>query len=223
MTADRSMDVIFQNRTQAGEKLARELQALSLVDPIVLAIPRGGVPVGAAIARVLACPFDVIPLMKIPIPWSPEASYGVVAMDGTRVLNMPLVNRLDLSEREIEMAAMLVLEEAKKKDYLYRRATPFPELKNRTVVLTDDGLASGYSMLAGAGFVKKRGPLALIVASPVSSDMAHKIIASAPGVGRIVILDVDSEPLFSLRSYYREFNTVADNDVVRELTAAQQT
>jgi len=223
LMADGSTDVIFQNRTQAGEKLAGELQAMNLVDPIVLAIPRGGVPVGAAIARILACPFDVIPLIKIPIPWSPEASYGVVATDGTIVLNMPLVNRLELTQREVQMAAAPVIEEAKRKENLYRREKPFPELKNRTVVLTDDGLASGYSMLAGAGFVEKRGPRGLLVASPVSSDMAHKIVASAPGVDRIVILAVDAELPFFLSSYYREFDTVTDDDVIRELDVTQQT
>ena len=83
----------FQNREQAGEKLAGEIIPLKAIDPVVLAIPRGGVPVGHALARALSCPLDVIPLMKIPVPWAPEASYGAVAADGTSALNLPLLRR----------------------------------------------------------------------------------------------------------------------------------
>ncbi|HEX9860508.1 MAG TPA: phosphoribosyltransferase family protein [Nitrospirota bacterium] len=209
--------MIFHDRKQAGEKLAQELAALALEDPLVLALPRGGVPVGRSAARALACAFDVIPLVKIPVPWSPEASYGVVAMDGTLVLNRPLVNRLELSERELELAAAQVLEEAKRRDRLYRQGRPFPELSGKTVVLIDDGLVSGYSMLAAFFFVKKRDPRSVIAASPVASDMARRVLAAEKGLDRIVTLAVDVEQLFSMSSYYREFQPVTDDDVMREL------
>jgi putative phosphoribosyl transferase len=214
--------MIFQNRTQAGEKLAHELKSLTLLDPIVLALPRGGVPVGSAVAKVLGCAFDVIPLMKIPIPWSPEASYGVVAMDGTTVLNSPLVNRLELSERELEMASAVVLREAQRREQLYRGGKPFPELANRTVILVDDGLASGYSMLAAVRFAKKRRPRAVIVASPVASGAARRLLASEKDIERTVTLAVDSEQLFSLSSYYREFEPVTDEEVQRLLIHAAE-
>lgn len=147
----------FHNRTQAGEKLAQELAKLAPIDPLVLVLPRGGVPVGREVARILNCPYDVIPPMKIPIPWSPEASYGVVVMDGTVVMIKPLINRLELSDAELEIAANAVQQEAKRREQVYRHGKPFPELVGREVLLADDGLASGYSMLAAASFAKNAG------------------------------------------------------------------
>jgi hypothetical protein len=115
-------------------------------------------------------------LVKIPVPWSPEASYGVVAMDGTMVLNRPLVNRLELSERELEMATAAVLRGAQGRERLYRRGRPFPELAGRTVILVDDGLASGYSMLAAVNFAAKRKPRSIIAAAPIASDAACRLL-----------------------------------------------
>lgn len=209
--------MIFQNRAQAGELLARQLTVPPLLNPVILAVPRGGAPVGAAIAKALDCPFDIIPLIKIPIPWSPEASYGVVAMDGTMALNKPLIHRLDLSERELELAAAIVLAEAKRREGLFRQERPFPALAGKTVVITDDGLASGYSMLAAVSFTKKRGPRLLIVASPVASDAALRLLKAEPGIDRFVIPNVDAEQTFSLSSYYKEFKTLTDDDVMREV------
>ncbi len=209
--------MIFQDRTQAGKKLAQELKSLGLIDPLVLALPRGGVPVGRAVSNVLVCTLDVIPLMKIPIPWSPEASYGVVAMDGTLALNMPLVHRLELSERELEIATSLVRQEAERREQLYRQGKPYPELENRSVILVDDGLASGYSMLAAVNFVKKRRPRAVIVAAPIASDSAVRMLAADRDVAAIVTLVNDAEPFFSLAAYYREFKTLTDSDVLCEL------
>jgi putative phosphoribosyl transferase len=212
--------MVFQNRTQAGEKLAQELVKLALVDPLVLALPRGGVPVGIAVAGILNCPFDVLPLMKIPIPWSPEASYGVVVMDGTVVLNKPLINRLELSGPELEIAANGVLQEAKKREQLYRRGKPFPDLVNRTVVFADDGLASGYSMLAAVTFAKKHRPRSIIAAAPIVSDTAYRMLTADKEIAHVVSLARNSEQLFSLADHYREFTRLTDDDMVKLLSIA---
>jgi putative phosphoribosyl transferase len=211
--------MIFKDRSQAGEKLAKALKDLALIDPIVLALPRGGVPVGKAVASALDCTLDVIPLMKIPIPWSPEADYGVVAMDGTVALNSPLVNRLELSERELEVATRMVLQEAQRRDQLYRRGKPFPHLENRTVILIDDGLASGYSMLAAVNVVKKRRPHSIIVGAPIASDVAFRMLAADKEIAALVTLVKDAEPFFSLSSYFREFGSLTDDDVLRNLAS----
>jgi predicted phosphoribosyltransferase len=212
--------MIFKDRTEAGEKLAQALKDLALSDSIVLALPRGGVPVGKAVARVLTCALDVIPLMKIPIPWNPEANYGVVAMDGTIALNLPLVNRLELSERELEIATFMVLQEAQRREQLYRREKPFPRLESRTVILIDDGLASGYSMLAAVNVVKKRQPHAIVVGAPVASDVAFRMLAADKEIASLVTLVNDAEPFFSLAAYYREFNSLTDDDVLRDLDSS---
>ena len=209
--------MIFRDRTEAGEKLAQALNKLTLIDPIVLALPRGGIPVGRAVAQALKCTLDVISLMKIPIPWSPEADYGVVAMDGTIALNALLIDRLELSDRELEVATFVVLQEAQRRERLYRRGKPFPRLENRTVILIDDGLASGYSMVAALNVVKKRQPHIIIVAAPVASDVAFRMLSADREIASIVTLVNDSEPFFSLSSYYRDFGSITDDDVLRDL------
>ncbi len=214
--------MIFQNRTQAGEKLAQELKALHLPDPIVLAIPRGGVPVGVAVAKALSCPFDVVSLIKIPIPWSPEASYGVVVIDGTMALNQPLIHRLELSEKELEMAADMVMKEVKRRELIYRNGRLFPSLQRRAVILTDDGLASGYSMLAAAAFVRKKNPGSVIIASPVASESALNMLSKEPSIDKLVALVKDAEPVFSLPSFYKDFAPLTDDDVVQYLSGVSR-
>lgn len=214
--------MIFQNRSQAGEKLAEALQALALRDSFVLAIPRGGVPVAGAVAKTLACGFDVVPLVKMPVPWSPEASYAVAASDGTLALNAPLINRFEMSEREVEMAAEGVVREAGRREALYRKGRPFPVLEKKSVIIVDDGLGSGYSMLAAVEFVKKRNPGAVLVAAPVASDSACRLLAEKPEISSLVVLIRDFELVFSLPAYYKEFPSVTDEDVVRLLSFGKE-
>ncbi len=213
--AKRKNPMLFLNRTRAGLRLGQELKSLQLADPIVLAIPRGGVPVGAAAARELACPFDVIPLVKIPIPWTPEASYGAVAPDGAMALNLPLVHRLEVSLPELELAARHYAQKATRLCALYRGDGEPPTLEGRTVLLVDDGLASGYSMLASVLFVRKKKPAAVIVAAPVASETAARMIGQNEDVDRAVFLVRDAEQVFALPHHYKEFGTVTDEDVVR--------
>jgi predicted phosphoribosyltransferase len=212
--------MLFHNRTQADEKLAQELAKLAPIDPLVLVLPRGGVPVGREVARILNCPYDVIPPMKIPIPWSPEASYGVVVMDGTVVMIKPLINRLEFSDAELEIAANAVQQEAKRREQVYRHGKPFPELEGRAVLLADDGLASGYSMLSAASFAKKRRPRSIVVAAPVASDTACRMLVADKEIDHIVTLARDTEQLFSPVDYYKEFPDLTDDDVIQELSCA---
>lgn len=212
--------MIFHNRTEAGEKLARELRSLGLSDPFVLAIPRGGVPVGSVVAKALSCAFDVIPLIKVPIPWNPEASYGAIAADGTMALNMPLIHRLELSEREIEMTAQKVMEEVERRAQLYRNNKPFPSLEQKSVIIVDDGLGSGYSMLAAADFVKKKNPRLIVAATPVASDTAYRMLATKRQIDKLLTLVRDPEQVFPLSSYFKEFTPLTDDDVVRCLASA---
>ncbi len=213
--------MIFQSRVQAGEKLAQELLSLELRNPFVLAIPRGGVPVGRSVAKVLACPLDVIPMIKVPIPWSPDASYGTVASDGTLALNLPLIHRLELSEREIEMASRNVMQEVQRREQLYRKNMPFPSLEQKSVLIVDDGLGSGYSMLAAVDFVKKKKPRLIVAASPVASDSAFRMLAAIPQVNLLLVLTRDQEQVFSLSSHYRDFKPVTDDDVIDCLSSSQ--
>lgn len=212
------MTAPFQDRIQGGEKLAREILARRPARPVVLAIPRGGAPVGRALARALACPFDIIPLIKIPIPWAPEASYGAVASDGTSAINEPLLHRFELSEKELDMAIQAILPIVKKREETYRQNRPVPSIKGKTVIITDDGLASGYTMLAAVRFVKKKGPQAVVVAVPVASEQGYTLLSSEPGIDGIVVLVKDREQVFSLPAFYKNFEDVSDDDVVQYLS-----
>lgn len=209
--------MIFLNRAQAGEKLGRELRDMALAAPLVLAIPRGGVPVAAAAAKVLGCPFDIVPLVKVPIPWFPDASYGAVASDGTMALNQPLIHRLEVSVRELEMAALKVSEEAKRREVLYRGDRPYPALGGRTAVIIDDGLGSGYSMMAAVQFVGKRGPRGIIIAAPVAAEAAFRLVSTEPGVEAVVVLNRDANQVFTLPAHYKDFPRISDEDVMRLL------
>ncbi len=209
--------MIFVDRAQAGEKLGRELRALSLADPIALAVPRGGMPVAAAVARALDCACDIVPMMKIPIPWFPDASWGAVASDGTLALNEPLVHRMEVSLRELEMSAVAVSQEAKRREQAYRGDRPYPDLGGKTAVIVDDGLGSGYSMLAAIRFARKRAPRGIVVAAPVASESAYALLAEEPGIERLVVLTRDGEQVFSLAAHYKDFPTITDDDVRRFL------
>jgi predicted phosphoribosyltransferase len=212
-------NLIFQSRIQAGEKLAAELLSLDLRNPVVLAVPRGGVPVAGSVAKVLNCPLDVIPLIKIPIPWSPEASYGAAASDGTLALNLPLMHRFELSEREVEIASRPAIEEVRKREQLYRNGKPFPPLNGKSVIIVDDGLGSGYSMLAAVEFAKKKNPRMVVATAPVASDSAFRMLAALPHVNLLIALVRDAEQVFSPASYYKDFAPVSDNDVLACLAA----
>jgi len=125
-----------------------------------------------------------------------------VVTDGTIALNKPLVNRLELSDRELELAESLILQKVKQREQMYRQDRPFFELVSKSVTITDNGLASGYSMLATLSFVKKRSSLSLVVSSPITSDMAHNLIASDPKVDKIVVPEMNAEQFFSLSTGY---------------------
>lgn len=206
---------LYKTRAEAGSKLAREVAKLKLVSPIVLGIPRGGVPVGEPVAGVLGCPLDVVVLRKIPIPWSPEAGYGAVTLDRTVVINEKMLSYIRLGRGEIEAGVSEVYREVIRRNEAYRGDRPFPDLKLRTAVLVDDGLASGYTMLAAVKFVRARGAAKVVVASPVASDSAYELIR--PEADELVALYVDYGAQFAVASFYEEFPDLTDEEVIEIL------
>ena len=202
----------FPNRLRAGELLAEELLRRDLLDPIALGIPRGGIPIAAVIAKRLSCPMDVVVLRKLPIPWSPEAGFGAITLDRTMILNEPTVRSIGLEREEIERIASRVYQEVLRRDRIYRAERPFPNLCGRTAILCDDGLATGYTMLAGVEFVRKRGPTRIVVASPVASDTAVEVLA--PHVDELVFLHVSYTVSFAVADFYEDFSDMSDEEVV---------
>lgn len=207
--------VLYKTRREAGEKLAQELLKLKLRDPIVFGIPRGGVPVGEPVARALGCTLDVVVLRKIPIPWSPEAGYGAVTLDKNVVLNKNMLAYLRLAHADIDAGVDEVYLEVLRRDRVYRGDRPFPDLRNKVAVLVDDGLASGYTMLAALKFVKARKAGRVVVASPVSSESAYVLLK--PEADELVVLHVDHEPSFAVASFYHSFPDLEDEEVINIL------
>ncbi|OPY26122.1 MAG: hypoxanthine-guanine phosphoribosyltransferase [Methanocella sp. PtaU1.Bin125] len=206
--------MIFRDRREAGQKLAAKLEAYRSQDPVILAIPRGGVPVGCELSRALRAPFDLIIPRKLPIPYNPEAGFGAVTPDGTVVLNEALVRDIGLSRADIDNIVMTVLGEVQRRVKVYRPGPPL-ELRGKTVIITDDGLASGYTMIAAVRAVKKQSPKKVVVAVPCSPRSSVERLKEE--ADEVISLTVQEYGSFAVASYYEEFPDLSDGEVLAML------
>lgn len=212
--------MLFKDRRDGGLHLAEALAAYAHRELVVLAIPRGGVPVGFEVARELGAVLDVIVPRRIPLPGNPEVGFGAITEDGTVVLNEQLVRELSLSPGQIRNLSLGVLKEVNRQTAMYRGQTPSPKVKGKTVILVDDGLASGYTMVAAARFIRKGQPEELIAAAPVAARVSQAAVV--PEVDRIVSLNVPAKSSsFAVVDYYRDFSNLADQDIIGFLEAAR--
>lgn len=209
----------FYDRTDAGRRLAERLLEYENTGAVVLAIPRGGVPVGLEIAARLHTQFDVIIPRKIPIPWNPEAGFGAVTADGTIVLNERMVRGLGLSREEIEQASEEVRREIVRRTREYRGDAPPLDVQGKPVILVDDGLASGYTMLAAIESLRKSKPSRIVVGVPVASSGAARLVR--PKVDQFVALIVGERLPFAVASFYARWVDLSDEEVVACLDRAQ--
>jgi len=206
---------LFRDRRDAGRRLAERLLDYEGRDAVALAIPRGGVPVGVEVAKRLGAQLDVIVPRKIPIPWNPEAGMGAITADGTMVLNESMVRSLGLSKEEIEHAADEVRQEVIRRTETYRAGRAEPEIAGKPVILVDDGLASGYTMLAAIEFLRKQSPSSVVVAVPVASQGAARLIG--PKVDELVALIVSERLPFAVADFYLEWRDLTDDEVLAYL------
>ncbi|MCD1295448.1 phosphoribosyltransferase [Methanocella sp. CWC-04] len=204
--------MFFIDRRDAGKKLAEKLSVYRGEKIFVMAIPRGGVPIGYEISRRLQVPLDLIVPRKLPIPWSPEAGFGAVAPDGTVVLNEELLAGLGLTDREISDIAEEVLGEVRRRLRTYRGDRPFPDLSGKTVIVVDDGLASGYTMIAAVRALKKQDPKKVIVAVPVSPASAVKKLSQE--ADEVITLHTQPFGPFAVASFYESFPDLTDEEVM---------
>ena len=203
--------MIFRDRREAGERLAERLKAFKDQDPLVLAIPRGGVPVGCEISRALRAPFDLIVPRKLPIPYNTEAGFGAVTPDGTVVLNERLVAQLGLPQWEIDSIVMTVLGEVQRRVKAYRPGPPL-DPKGKAVIITDDGLASGYTMIAAVRDVRKKSPAKVLVAVPCSPRSSVELLEAE--ADEVICLSVQERGPFAVASYYEAFPDLSDGEVL---------
>lgn len=202
---------LFRDREDAGCKLADLLLEYEGRDVVVLAIPRGGVPVGYKIAERLHAQFDLIIPKKLPIPWNPEAGFGAITGDGTIVLNEAMVHNLCMTEDEIEQATADVRKEIGRRTEAYKDEMSPPELSGRNVILVDDGLASGYTMLAATESVRKHDPASVIVAVPVASSGASRVVSHY--LDKLVAIIISERLPFAVADFYLQWRDVTDEDV----------
>ena len=206
----------FRDRTEAGRILAQELSHYEgRDDVIVLALPRGGVPVGYEVARALRAPLDVFVARKLGLPGYPELAMGAIAAGGVAVLDRALVHRLGISEETIRQVVAQEARELERREVAYRDGRPPPDLKGKTVILVDDGLATGATMRAAALAAKEHQPERVIVAVPVA---APQTCDEFRGDVDEIICAVTPEPFYAVGIWYENFDQTTDNEV-RELLA----
>ena len=206
---------VYRDRDDAGEHLARALEQFRTADALVLAIPSGGVPVGLVVSSRLELPFDLLIIRKIPVPCYTESGFGAVSLEGDIVLNEPLVRELGLSPEEIEVLAGPVQEELQARNRIFRENRPWPELAGKTVILVDDGLASGYTMLAAVRAVRRHMPSQIVVAVPTACASTIKLLA--PQVDTIVCPNIRSGYSFAVADAYRNWYDLDRTEVINLL------
>jgi len=209
-------DLPFRNRTEAGQLLARKLRRYAdRPDVIVLALPRGGVPVASEVARALRAPLDVFLVRKLGVPGQEELAMGAIATGGVKVLNEDVVRALKIPQRVIDSVAAQEARELERRERLYRGDRPAPDVNGRTVILVDDGLATGSSMRAAVAALRQKNPRRIVVAVPIAAAATCREFEAE--VDEIVCYQTP-EPFYSVGLWYEEFPQTSDEEV-RDLLA----
>lgn len=210
----------FKDRENARRRLAKRLSAYRDADPVVFALPRGGVPVGYEISRALQAPLDVLVARKLGAPGQPELGIGAVAPGGVRVLNEEAVGMLGLPDDYLERVTAREEAEARRRLRRFRGERPEPEVRERTAILADDGLATGVTALAAVEALRRRNPRRLILAVPVCAEGSVELLK--PKVDEVVCLEIPVD-FGAVGFWYRDFGQIPDEEVVKLLESARRT
>jgi putative phosphoribosyl transferase len=205
----------FENRRQAGKVLAEKLTSYAdRDDVVVLALPRGGVPVAFEVAQLLHAPLDVFVVRKLGVPGQEELALGAIAPGGERVLNFGLVRALAITQPMIERITERETRELQRRELLYRASLPPIEIRGKTVVVVDDGLATGATMQVAVEALKRNEPREIVVAVPIGSRQTCAEFANKADV--LCVCAVTPEPFYGVGAWYQDFSQTTD-DEVREL------
>src|SRR3979411_888922 len=201
----------FRDRREAGRQLAQHLREYAgRPDVLVLALPRGGVPVAFEVARALHAPLDVFLVRKLGLPGHEELAMGAIASGGARVLNQDVVQPLNIPEELIQVVAAKEQRELERREREYREGRPPIDVRGRTVILVDDGLATGSSMRVAAFALRQKQPAQIIVAVPVAARDSCEELES---VADKVVCAVTPEPFWGVGQWYEDFSQTSDAEV----------
>jgi putative phosphoribosyl transferase len=215
----RSLDDPFRNRRDAGRALARPLAERRWNDPVVLALPRGGVPVAAVVAGALDAPLDVLVVRKLGHPRQPELAIGAIAAGGVTVMNHDAEGHLGgVSPEEIDRIALREHRELLRRERLYRDGHPAVPVRGREAIVVDDGLATGASMRAAVMALRQLQPARIVVATPVG---ARESCAALKQVADEVVCVLTPEPFYAVGVWYEDFEQTGDDEVRQLLDAAR--
>jgi len=203
---------IFENRYDAGRKLAEKLYEYADKSVVVLGIPNGGVAVALGVALALNADLDLVISRKIPLPLSPEGGFGSVTDDGTSIFDEEIIKKTGLSQPQINYQVNQVRSDIRHRSLLYHADRPPLSITGRTVIVVDDGLASGYTMRAAVESLRHRKPEKMIAAVPVGPEQVVNDIRKV--ADRVVTCAVGKEPRFYIADYYRYWHDITDAEVL---------
>lgn len=201
----------FRDRRDAGKKLAGELvEYAGRTDVLVLALPRGGVPVAYEVAVALNVPLDVFIVRKLGLPGREELAVGAIASGGIRVLNEDVVGLLNVPQDVISVVARRELQELQRREQMYRGERPGPDVRDRTIILIDDGLATGASMRAAIAGLRAQHPARIVVAVPTASKEACEGLRHEVDQ---MVCGMTPEPFYGVGKWYEDFRQTTDEEV----------
>src|SRR5436190_21128919 len=203
--------MIYRDRSEAGKHLAARLAKYANRDDVlVLALPRGGVPVGFEVAKQLHVPLDIFLVRKLGLPGHEELAMGAISTGGVRVLNEDVVDYLQIPEGVIDAIAAIELRELERRERAYRGDRPEPDVQGKTIILVDDGLATGSTMRAAAVALRQQNPARIVIAVPVSAPQTCDEYRM--GVDEIICVRT-REPFYGVGQWYVDFSQTTDDEV----------
>ncbi|HWQ49892.1 MAG TPA: phosphoribosyltransferase [Methanosarcina sp.] len=210
---------LFKDRVDAGKKLAKELSKYAnRSDVLILALPRGGVPVAFEVAKELNVKMDVFIVRKLGVPGNEELAMGAISSDNIRVLNEDVVRSFQIPERVINMVVENELKELERRERAYRGDRPKPEISGSTVILIDDGLATGATMRAATSALKTKNPAKIVVAVPTGAPDTCELFARE--VDEVICI-ATPEPFYGVGAWYGNFSQTTDEEVCELLEKAR--
>ena len=215
----RDREHVFRDRRDAGILLAEMLREYGGGNAYILAIPAGGVPVAKEVSRLLGLKLDVAIARKVQLPDEPEAGFGAIGPDDVLVLNDDLIKERRLTQDIIEKQVRKASQSVRWREEIFRENAPYPDLKSKTVIIIDDGLASGYTMLAIIRFAREHGASKVIVAVPTASERAAEMLLME--ADEVYVLNIRAGTVFAVADAYEQWNDISDEEALSILQTSR--